>query len=405
MAAIVAATLLATWQFKKAGDSYQDAVAEELRLQAAVQEEARHVYADEAPLAFRVAAASTRAEALRTLEDDGRLAASEFALAEQEAVSLRHSARPESVIGSDQYLDARKGYDIPRRLAHQEQRTPALYRLTPDKTMEEGDGWAVWGLVSLAAAGAAVLAAVAAANILRPGAWPGPPPGGRSRRILRGTDPIPQPVTAPPARRRGTQTHLLVVALLFLLPLLQLAATSSEQRAQAEASRHALRLEAAIVASGQRDAFLTQAVTASRVADIHAAAREAAVVYQGESAAVRHERAVAAAETRHASQLRLIAEHMGRAPGLTDGVSSASVVAVRARPEDWPEMQAEQNRQKDLADAAGDRGLNLAAATALAVVAEVLAAAFLESGRLSRMGWPAGVAVLSVGVTAWTLLS
>ncbi|WP_128376353.1 hypothetical protein [Streptomyces cavernae] len=404
IAAIVAATLLATWQFKKAGDTYQDAVAEELRLQAAVQEEARHVYADEAPLAYRVAAASTRAAALEALKDDGRLAASEYFVAEQEAVSLRHSAEPGSIIGNDRYLDDDQGYDIPRRLADQEERTPAGHRLAPDRTMRQGDSWAAWGRASLAAAGAAVLAAMVAASVLRPEAWRSAPAAGRARRTLRGIDPIPQPATASSELRRGTQLHLAVAVLLFLLPLLQLAAASNEQRAQAEASRHALRLGAAIVASGQREAFLAQAVTASSVADIHAAAREASVLYQKDAPAVRHERAVAAAETRHASLLRRMAEYMGRAPSVTDGVSSAAVVALRARPEDWPGMRAEQGRQKDLADAAGDRGLYLAAATGLAVVAEMLAAAFLASGRLSRLGWPAGTATASLVITVLTMV-
>lgn len=406
IAVIALATMLATWQFKQAGDSYQDAVAEELKLQTAVQEVARYVYADEAPLAFRVAAAAARAEALGPLRDDGRLAASEFALAEQEAVAFQGRARPESLVGSDRYLDAQRGYDVPRRLGDQEERQPADQRLAPGETMAEGDRWALWGRVSLALAAAAILAALAAANVLRPEAWRIPPPSaGGPRRLLRGIDPVPQPATAPPDRRGGTRLHLLAVGLLFLLPLLQLAAAGGEQRAQAEASRHALRLGAAIVASGQRSAFLTQAVTASQAADIHAAAREIAVLYEKDSPAVRHERAVAAAETDHASRLRAMAEHMGRAPEAADGVSAASVAALRSGSEDWPGMRAEQNRHKDLADAAGDRGLYLAAAAALAAAAEVLAAAFLEAGRLSRMVWPTGLAAVSIGVTAWALVA
>ncbi|MFE6338206.1 hypothetical protein ACFVP3_36385 [Streptomyces sp. NPDC057806] len=406
MAVIVGATLLATWQFKKAGDGYQDAAAEELKLQAAVQEEARHLYADEAPLAFRVAAATGRAEVLGPLRDDGRLAASEFALAEQEAVSLRDRARPEHLVGSDRYVDARNGYDVPRRLADQEKRNPADHRLAPDLTMTQGDRWALWGRISLAVAGAAILAALAAASVLRPAAWRLPPPSASGpRRLVRGIDPIPQPATTAPDHRRGRQLHLLVVGLLFTLPLFQLAAASGEQRAQAEASRQALQLGAAIVASGQRAAFLTQAVTASHVADIHATAREIAVLYEKDSPAVLHERAVAGAETRHASQLRMVAEHMGRAPTAADGVSAPSVAALRARPGDWPDMRTEQTRHKDLADAAGLRGLYLASATALAVLAEVLAAAFLESGRLSWMRWPTGLTTLSIGITTWSMLT
>jgi hypothetical protein len=68
-------------------------------------------------------------------------------------------------------------------------------------------------------------------------------------------------------------------------------------------------------------------------------------------------------------------------------------------------MRAEQNRQKEAADAAGDRGLYLAAATALALVAEVLAAAFLESGRPSGLAWPTAIAALSLGITTWTVLA
>ncbi|MFI6639036.1 hypothetical protein [Streptomyces sp. NPDC050504] len=402
--AVVLATLLATWLFKNAGDAYQDAVAQEIKLQAALQEDVRYVYADEAQPAFRVAAASARAEALEGLKGKGRLAASEHYLAEQTEFALRSAARPGSVVGSNRYLTGKQGYDLPRRLADQQALHPGLYRLDPDATVREGDRWNGWGRGTAAAAGAAVLAAVVAASVLRPVPWRRPPPVPPARPILRGVDPIPQPATALPARRRAVQVHLLTAALLFLLPLGQLVATVSEQRSQAEAARHAVRLTAGIAVSGQREAFLAEALAAAHVAEIEALAREAAVLYLEDSAATRHERSVATAETLLAGRLRQTAEFMGRAPGVVDGVTRGTVTAIGARPEDWPAMRREQGRQKELADAAGSRALYLAAATALAVVAEVLAAAFLEARRLSWMKWPVGFAALSLAITAVTLV-
>jgi hypothetical protein len=404
ISAVVLTTLLATWQFANAGGEYQGAVAEEIKLQTALQEDVRHVYADEAPLAFRVAGAAARTEALRGLKDKGRLAASEYFLAEQTEFSLRGAAAPESVIGSDRYLRGGQGYDLPRRLADQQTRRPDLYRLDPGATVRQGDTWAAWGLGTAAVAGAAVLAAVVAACVLRPLRWRRRPPAPPARRTVRGVDPIPQPATASSDHQRATQILLLIVALLFLLPLGQLVATVGEQRAQAEAARHAVRLTTSIVASGQRVAFLTEAVTAANVADIEALAREAAVVYLEDSADTRHERSVATAESRLAGRLRQMAEYMGRAPGVSDGVNRVTVTALGTGPRDWPGMRAEQNRQKNLADAAGNRALYLAAATALAVVAEMLAAAFLEAGRLSWMKWPVGVAAVSLVLTAVTFV-
>ncbi|WP_406482599.1 hypothetical protein [Streptomyces sp. NBC_01615] len=77
IAVVSAATLLATWQFSEASGSYQDAVRQDVKRQAAVVEDIRHVYGDEAPTAFRVAAAQARADGLQTVRDQGRIAASE----------------------------------------------------------------------------------------------------------------------------------------------------------------------------------------------------------------------------------------------------------------------------------------------------------------------------------------
>ena len=83
------ATLLCTWQFSQAGGSYQDAVREDVKRQAAVQEDVRHLYADEAPPAFLVAAEEARAGGLAALGEDNKLAAAESELSSRAAFSLR----------------------------------------------------------------------------------------------------------------------------------------------------------------------------------------------------------------------------------------------------------------------------------------------------------------------------
>ncbi|WP_141208582.1 hypothetical protein [Streptomyces griseorubiginosus] len=391
------ATLLCTWQFSQAGGSYQDAVREDVKRQAAVQEDVRHLYADEAPPAFLVAAEEARARALAALGRDNRLAAAEHELASRTAFSLRQAAPPGLLVGNDTYLTPDLGYDVPRRLADAQQRSAGLYALRPDATLREGDRWASWSLVSAGIAGAAVIAAAVAAGVLRPLAWRRPVPPGV--RVLREPEIIPQPATAPRDDRRSVWFHLVVFCLLFFLPLGQLAAAGAEQRAQAQAARRAVQLGTAIAASGERSAFLTRSVQAAQVADIRAAVRTTLALETQQARDTRPELEVARAETAVAAQLRRVAEYMGRAPVSSDGVDPATVTALSAEPEQWPAMTAEQNHQVTLGERAGNRGLLLAAATAIGVVAEYLMAAAIASRRRRWLRWPAAAAALSIALT------
>ncbi|MFD9445942.1 hypothetical protein ACFWBR_39225 [Streptomyces sp. NPDC060006] len=393
------ATLVCTWQFSQAGGAYQDAVREDVKRQAAVQDDVRRVYADEAPLAFLVAATEARAEALKEIKGDNRLATSEHTLASDTSFRLRHAAPPELLVGNDIYLTEGRGYNVPRRLADIQQHSPELYALDPDATLRDGDRWALWGLISAGTAGAAVIAAVIAASVLRPVAWRRPPLPGI--RILRNPEIIPQPATTPPEQRRAAWFHLLVFSLLFFLPLGQLAATGSEQRAQAEAARRAVQLATSIAASGERSAFLTNSVQAAHTADIQAAVRTTMALETTTARNTRPELEVANAETAVAAQLRRMAEYMGRIPSHADGgIDPATITALGAGPEQWPAMRVEQNRQADLAEQAGNRALLLAAATAIGVVAEYLMAAAISAGRRRWLYWPAGAAAVSVVLAA-----
>ncbi|MEV0600359.1 hypothetical protein AB0I82_13825 [Streptomyces sp. NPDC050315] len=404
IAVAVGATLLATWQFGESSGAYQDAVRQDIKRQAAVTENVRAVYADEAPFAFQVAVAQARAEHLRPLKDEGRLAASEYTLAAQTAYHLRRSASPDSLLGNDGYRYKDLGYDLPRRLADLQWDSPDLYALDPDATLRAGDRWATWGLASVAVGIAAVLAAVCAANVLRPRRWrralaPS------DRPVVRGVEIIPQPAIAPRGRRRVVLFHLFVFVLPLLLPLGQILVAGSEQRAHAEAARGAVRLSASIGVYGQRTAFLTESLRTAKVAEIRAVARELASLDTGITPGeARHERVMAAVEGVLVDDVRKIAEYMGRPPTAADRVDTEAATALGKEPKNLSAAQAEQQRQADLAQRAGRRSLLLSAATAIGVVAEILAVAALSIGRRAWRWWPMGGAVVSVGLTAVAFL-
>ncbi|MEU4211617.1 hypothetical protein AB0F13_16720 [Streptomyces sp. NPDC026206] len=403
LSVVALATLSATWQFSGAGGAYQDAVREDVKRQAALREDVRHVYADEAPDAFRAAAARIRTDALRPLKDQGRLAASEYALAAQTALQFRSRARPGSLLGDDAYVHRELGYDIPHRLADLQKRSAELYALDPDATLHDGDSWALWGRVSVWVAFAAVLLAAAAANVLRPVRWRHPPAPPPAPRVLRKPELLPQPATAPAGDRRRTARFLLLLsALLLALPFGQMVAACDEQRAQAEAARRASGISLGIAVSGQRTAFLTTSLQAAAAADLQSAARLSAALETGSSPDAAHEQAVAAAETTAAGLMARTARYMGRPAEAADRVDPATATALRTEPLEWRTMLTEQQRQVDRAEVAGERGFRLAAATALAVLAQLLVAAAVSAHRLRR---PAAAAVLlSAGLTALALV-
>ncbi|WP_406482598.1 hypothetical protein [Streptomyces sp. NBC_01615] len=265
-----------------------------------------------------------------------------------------------------------------------QQRTPKLYKIDPGATLQAGDRQAAWGLAWAAVALLAVLIAVAAASMVRPMSWRHTPtPSGP--RVLRDIEIIPQPAVST-RDRRAAQLHLIVFALLIVLPLCQIFVSGIEQRAQAEAARRAVQLSTSISAHGQRTAFVTEGLRAAQTASLQATAREFASLDTGISPReARHERTVAAVEDMIAQQVRKIVDYMGRPPTTTDGVDPAAVTALSKPPERLSNAQAQQIHQLDLAQRASRRGLFLTSATAVAVVAEALAATALTT--MHRTWW------------------
>ncbi|CAM5366862.1 hypothetical protein SALBM135S_08513 [Streptomyces alboniger] len=404
IAVIVGATLLATWQLSRSSGAYQEAMRQEIRRQAAMVEDIRAVYADEGPQALRAAAAEARADGLRPIRHAGRLAASEYVLAAQTAFHLPRSAGRNDLLGNAAYRHEGLGYDLPRRLADVQRRSPGLYEPAPDARMRDGDRWAARGTASAAGGALVVLAAMCAATVLRPRRWRRTPTAS-GRRVLRRLEIIPQPATAPAGRRSGALFGLLVCVLPLLLPLGQILAAGSEQRAQAEATRNAVRLSTSIEGHGLRTAFLIMGLQTALAAESGATARELAARDTGISRAdARHERVMAAAEHTIAVEIRNIATYMGRVPGVQDRVDATTATALSGEPRTLGAAQAEQNRQVDLAEQAGRRSLLLSAATAVAVVAQMLAVAAFARDRRRWLWWPAIGVLVATACTAVALM-
>lgn len=368
---------------------------------AALQEDVRYAYAEEAALGFRVAAAEARADGLRELKNTGRLAASEYTIATQTAFALRQATPPGTLIGGDSYARGKLGYDVVRRLADIRARHPELRDLNPDATQARADRHAAPGTIAtgigLVVAVIATLAACTRAPIL--GRRPGRPLSAARPDV----DLIPQPTLAVRSVRYATELELAVWALLAILPLAQLFLAGQEQRAQADAARLAVHLTTSIAASGQRTAFLTDSVQAALTADLGADARELAALDARDPADAAEERAVAAAERGIAARLRRIAEVMGRAPTDADRVDHTTVAALDSRTRDWPALQQNQNHQVDLAERASNRGLRVAASTAAAAIAVTLVARAVTGSaarRRSRLRWALAVIAVSITIAA-----
>ncbi|MFC8142204.1 hypothetical protein ACFUKV_10600 [Streptomyces paradoxus] len=119
----------------------------------------------------------------------------------------------------------------------------------------------------------------------------------------------------------------------------------------------------------------------------------------------RHERVVAAVETRAAERVHMIAAYMGRPPARADRVDAAAVRALGEESKDLLSgVRTEQKRQVSLAERASSRGLSLGVAAALAAMAEILAAAAAAHGRPAWLLWPATAAACAILPTVMALI-
>ena len=134
-----------------ASGAWQTAVREEVKRSAALVEDVRYVYAVEAAVALRAAAAAVEADELWQSAES--LGSAEKAVTEAEAFVRQASA--DALTGAfdltkDPKYGAGDGYDVAARLADVRNEHPELVALDPGVTMDTGseDSWHGWRLVA-----------------------------------------------------------------------------------------------------------------------------------------------------------------------------------------------------------------------------------------------------------------
>jgi hypothetical protein len=380
LSALIVGALLAgvvAYLFSDASGTWQLAVREEAIRSGVAQELTRAVYGDEAPAAFRVAAAQARADAMQSIDTAGRLPAVERTIAEQSAFVASRSTLPGSLAADPQYARPGGAFDVARRLANLNRERPGVP--DPDRTAAEGDAQArlaLWiSLVTVVVTGVAVVAAAVPHR-----------PAGRRQPVT--PDLIPMPGTARPGQRRTASVLLALWAAGVVLPLVQLVLGSEEQRSQADAARTAVQLSGQTAISLAHTTFSTNTLRDAIFAEAASIARQYAALDAGVADAPA-ELAVAQAEESAAATIHRIADEMTRTPTTDSGVSAYIAEALASGPDEWRVALEVQNGHAERAERFGAWSNSvvalISAAAAVAAVIEARAAA--SSTRDRRRPW------------------
>jgi hypothetical protein len=381
-------------------------VREEIKRSAAMVEDVRLVYGDEAPLAFRIAIARLRTEELRRAAEragpDGSAAAVEAVVQEQVAFRLATGEEGTGRLADgDRYQTDEGGFDVARRLADLRGENPDLVALNPDASQAAADSMGRTAWMLTASTAVLVLAYLVVALL-----W-------HRRRKRFGASPasnvevIPQPWQARAERREATTVALLVWILATLLPWPQLYFADQEQQSQALAARNATRISTVIAASGLRQGFAADSLRAKLTVDLGSLARELGALDAPTEDVAGQQRVIAAADRAVAPRLEAVRKAMIDLPNARDGVDPATRAALASSPVEWKALQVEQNRQADLADRASQRSDRMVLAALLSALAASLAALAAASAIPSPSRLWAAVALLlgSLVAAATALLS
>lgn len=328
-----ALTFFAGWRYSDAASAWQEAIRVEVARSGVYQDDVRRVYANEGPFAFRVAATEIRADVLTPLAGTNVAAATQREIAAQTAFALRGAADPGTLLGERSYDLPGGGSNLPRRLvdvADARGSTP-----DPDAPDREGDrlarlaGWTA--LLNAVITGLAVVGACVR------------PPRRRSARSQNFTaEPLgfyPQPGEATGQQRRVAFLLLAIWTAGVLVPLIQLAFSSQEQRYQAESARHAIQARSAKSISLTRTEFLITARQIAQEGNIAATAREIDANYKG-AKAVAEAGELARAEEMAAVRSAAVADTMALAPAPADGVEEGLATALTTEQYDWDFLAA-----------------------------------------------------------------
>jgi hypothetical protein len=376
-AAATAFAGLATVSYSSANDGWQKSVRMEVARSAAVQEQVRAVYGDEAPATFRVIVEERIAVELGRLGSDNRPAVTQRAVGTGMAAALRAAYEkllPQSLAADPHYRTSAGGADVIARLRTLRQAEIAELRRRgepvpdPVPSQRSGDAAAVRGVGYAVAAAVISLAVARFALVYYPARHRRPPDP-------EVADLVEQPRLSPAdGRRRVAVVILGLWAVGAVLPLSQLILGGQEQRTQAASARLAAAITTDIAVSNARVAFGTQAKQTAAELGVRARARRDAAE-AGTGLEASNQRAVANAEARAANKVMAIAMAMSRPPGPADGLEPRLRQALVSVEKDWHDALAEQHDLTEQASAWGAASnwtaYAIMAVTALGGAAEV----------------------------------
>jgi hypothetical protein len=374
-----------------AADKWEESVRQEIQRSAALLEDVRYVYGDEAALGYDLAVGKLRAE----------LAADQDAGTDRILFAAAREANQQQPLVSGDYELRGGGFDVPHRLADVRQENAALTSLDPSESESDGDSRADASQWILLATVPLVLLYLVADWVLRRGTrWS---PG---RRGKRGTTPddvglVPRPWSSTSARGLGASVALIAWLVVVLLPSLQVRFDNREDRSEALAARHAVQISTALGASGFISTFRTNAGRAAAYEETRGIARAQAARGVQDRGLASELVAKGRLEQSRGRRAKAIAQAMGREPTTRDGVDAVTRAALQSSPAEAQPLLRAQNDAASAAQKAGRRGARVTLALLLAGLTLSLAAvAFVERPRRRKL-----IERVAAGVLAMSLLA
>jgi hypothetical protein len=379
-------------------DSWQDALRQQIAWSAAVQEDVRHTYEDEAAAAWDIdvleVLSGSLTNAAREAGTAGLYAQLEGQGRSSAAGQLRAAyAGTDALLGSGRYELPGGGQDLPRRLADLRATGD---RFSADSARADGDASFRRAGMLAAASISLVLVHLLALVIVRIRL--------RRRRTARGQDLVDVRDTSAPGRgviattlkRFGAAIPVLAWVAVTTFPAAQMQYTKQEQRAQTIAASQAVRVSTAIACGGMRAGFSTRSLHTILTLEASSLGSRIAALEVREPEVARTVESLAVAEEPALAELDRIRQAMSRPPTAADGVDPATAEVVGASLADLEQLGSAQRRSADLAGRAGQKADLLSLAIFFAALAGAV--------RTSRF-FPMAVAVRGFSLTCSFILA
>jgi hypothetical protein len=360
---VALAVAVGTLVSASAAGRWQSSLRQEIKRAAGTIETVRHVYGDEAPLAFERALTEARAEAFEGGDAE----------TEREVLfAARTAGRGADHLIGDRYARPDGSYAVGRRLAELERRSPETVRLDPDATLAAGDRRSRLAGAVMAATIPLVAAFVVADLILRRRQRRRPPDTRATTTEPAELDAVPRPWASAVERRTWVAVAFAAWLLVTLLPALQIHLTNQEQRAEALSARKASQVSTMLAAGGQLSTFRAGTMQRILALETHSLGRSIAAADARTTSRRSGLLADARAEKVVAARARAIGAAMSAAPTAEDGVAPATLEVVNAPLAAARAMVGEQNAEVDRAEAAGTRAGRVTLALLLGALAGAL---------------------------------